>query len=175
MIRSGVSELVPEISEELLDSVARDELHGQLLRQLELRSYMCVPLKGRDRVLGAITFISTDSAHLFGRDELIFAEELARRAASAIENARLYREAEARAQAARVLATIGDGVLLVDATDRVRLWNPAAERITGIGEQDVVGRVVADAIPGWGAVEWPLRIAQAGEAVRAETRSFPSR
>jgi two-component system phosphate regulon sensor histidine kinase PhoR len=169
VIRAGEPELVPEITEELLDRVARDELHRQLLQQLELRSYICVPLKGRDRVLGAITFISTDSAHLFGSDELIFAEELARRAASAIENARLYREAEARAQAARVLATIGDGVLLVDATGRVRLWNPAAERITGIGEQDVLGRVVTGAIPGWSAVESPLRVAQAGEAVRAET------
>jgi PAS domain S-box-containing protein len=169
VIRTGQPELVPEISEELLDRIARDELHGQLLRQLELRSYMCVPLKGRDRVLGALTFISTDSERLFGRDELIFAEELARRAASAIENARLYREAEARAQAARVLATIGDGVLLVDATDRVRLWNPAAERITGIAEQDVVGLVVTDAIPGWTAAESPLQVAQAGEAVRAET------
>jgi PAS domain S-box-containing protein len=169
VIRSGQSELVPEFSEELLDGVARDELHGQLLRQLEPRSYMCVPLQGRDRVLGAMTFISTDSGRLFGPDELIFAEELARRAASAIENARLYREAEARAQAARVLATIGDGVLLVDATGRVRLWNPAAERITGIVERDVIGRFVADAIPGWGAVESPLPVAQAGEAVRAET------
>jgi PAS domain S-box-containing protein len=169
VIRTGEPELVSEVREELLDRVARDELHGQLLRQLDLRSYMCVPLKGRDRVLGAITFISTDPARLFGPDELIFAEELARRAASAVENARLYREAEARAQAARVLATIGDGVLLVDATGRVRLWNPAAERITGVGGKDVVGRVVTDAIPGWNAVESPLPVAQAGEAVRAET------
>ena len=121
---------------------ARDELHRELLRAARAPSYMCVPLKGRDRVLGAITFISVGLRHAAsGADELIFAEELARRAASAIENARLYREAEARAQAARVLATIGDGVC----PRRPRAagcgsGTRAAERITGMRRADVLGR-----------------------------------
>src|SRR4029079_4753850 len=90
--------------------------------------------------LGAITFISSDPGRRFGAGELILAEELARRAASAIENAHLYREAEARAQAARVLAAIGDGVVLVDRAGRVRLWNTAAERITGLAPRAILGR-----------------------------------
>src|SRR3982751_960243 len=101
---------------------------------------MCVPLKGRDEVLGAFTFVSSDSGRRFGADDLKLAEELARRAAMAIENARLYRETEERAQAARVLAAIGDGVLLVDRGGRVRLWNEAAHRITGLAEAEVIGR-----------------------------------
>ena len=169
VIRTGSSELVAEVDTELLARIGHDELQLELLRELELRSYMCVPLKARDRVLGAITFVSSDPRRLYGEDELIFAEELARRAASAIENALLYREAEERGQAGRVLATIGDGVLLVDADQHVRLWNPAAERITGLAEEDLLGRTAGTAIPGWEAIAHRLAVAEAGEAVRAES------
>jgi PAS domain S-box-containing protein len=169
VIRTGASELVAEVGEELIARLAHDELQLELLHQLELRSYMCVPMKALDRVLGAITFVSSDPSRLFGQDDLLFAEELARRAASAIEHARLYREAEERGQAGRVLATIGDGVLLVDGGQRVRLWNPAAERITGLAERDLLGRTVGTAIPGWEAVAPRLSVARAGEAVRAES------
>ncbi|MDX6486613.1 MAG: hypothetical protein QOF43_1766 [Gaiellaceae bacterium] len=169
VIRTGEPELVSEITDDLLERASRDELHGQLLRQLGLRSYMCVPLKGRERILGAITLIASSSARTFGPNELIFAEELARRASSAIENAQLYREAEERAHAARVLATIGDGVLLADGGGRVRLWNPAAERITGLAEKEMLGRRVADVVPGWELIESRLPVSRAGEAVRAES------
>ncbi len=47
----------------------------------------------------------------------------------------MFRQAEERAEAARVLAAIADGVVLVDEAGLVRLWNPAAERITGLAEQ----------------------------------------
>src|SRR5262249_26231021 len=107
VIRSGETELVPEIDEAMLEQAAQDPLHLDLLRQLGLSSYMCVPMKGREGVLGAITFVSSESGRRFGAGELIVGEELARRAANAIENARLYRETQERAQAVRVLATIG--------------------------------------------------------------------
>ena len=169
VIRTGEPELVPEITEEMVVAGARDELHRDLLLQLGLQSYMCVPLKGRDSVVGAITFVSADPGRRYGRDELLFAEELAQRAAAAVENAQLYREAEARAQAARVLAAIGDGVLLVDRSGRVRLWNTAAERITGLPAGEVVGRRLADAVAGWRDVEPRLPVARPGEAGRAES------
>jgi signal transduction histidine kinase len=76
----------------------------------------------------------------------------------AIENARLYRDSEERAQAARVLASIGDGVLLVDRGGRVRLWNTAAERITGLAEADVIGRRLVDVVPGWNTGTVPLEL-----------------
>jgi PAS domain S-box-containing protein len=169
VVRSGEPELVPEMTVPLLATVGHDELHRDLIDQLGLASYMCVPLKGRERVLGAITFISSDPGRRFGAGELILAEELARRAASAIENAHLYREAEARAQAARVLAAIGDGVVLVDRAGRVRLWNTAAERITGLAPGAILGRSLGEALPGWAAIDPRLPVAQAGEAGRAES------
>ena len=158
VVRRAEPELVPEISEELLRQSARDDLHYDLIAQLGLASYVSVPLLGRDGVLGAITLVSAEGGRRFGADDLRLAEELARRAAMAIENARLYRETEERAQAARVLAAIGDGVLLVDRTGRVRLWNSAAERITGLREEDVLGRRLNDAVQGWGTGTVPLEI-----------------
>jgi PAS domain S-box-containing protein len=158
VIRCAEPELVPEIPDELLRAAATDELHYDLIAQLGLSSYLCVPLRGRDGVLGAITFAASAGGRRFGADDLKLAEELARRATMAIENARLYRETEERAQAARVLAAIGDGVLLVDRAGRVRLWNSAAERITGLGEQLVHGRPLEEVVPGWRTGTVPLEI-----------------
>jgi PAS domain S-box-containing protein len=172
VIRTAEPELVPEMTAKVIESVTHDDLHRDLIGQLGLTSTMCVPLKGRDRVLGAITFSLSGPGRHYGAGELIFAEELARRAASAIENARLYREAEARAQAARVLAAIGDGVALIDLGGRVRLWNAAAERITGLDAGDVLGRSVRDAVPGWETIEPRLPVAVVGEAGRAESVPF---
>ena len=169
VIRTGEPELVPEITEDMLRIAARDDLHLELLQELGLSSYMCVPVKGREAVLGAITLVASESGRHFGAEDLSLAEELARRAATAIENARLYREAEARAQAARVLATIGDGVFLVDRTGRIRLWNSAAQWITGLQEADVLGRPAATTIPGWETIEPRIPVASAGEAARAES------
>jgi PAS domain S-box-containing protein len=169
VIRTGEAELVPEISDDLLERIAVDELHLDLLRQLGLCSYMCVPLKGRDRILGAITFISSESGRRFDADDLLVGDELARRAATAIENARLYRETEERAQAVRVLATIGDGVFLLDRSGRIRLWNNAAERITGVSEQEALGRPAAESVPNWATVAPRVPVAHAGEPARAES------
>jgi PAS domain S-box-containing protein len=148
-LNTGTPELAPEVSDELLVGFAGGTEPAEALRELGFASYMCVPMLGRDRVLGTITFVSGDPERRFAEPDLALAEELARRAALTVENALLYREAEDRAQAARVLQAIGDGVFLVDAHGIIRVWNPAAATITGLAEADVVGRPAADAIPGW--------------------------
>ncbi|HSO00773.1 MAG TPA: ATP-binding protein [Candidatus Nanopelagicales bacterium] len=94
VLRTGEPEFVREIPPELLASSARDEDHRRILEQLGLRSYLCVPLEGRERILGAIILVSAESGHRYADEELALAEELARRAALAIENAMLYREAK---------------------------------------------------------------------------------
>ena len=319
VVRTGSSELMPEIREEVLFGAARDELHLDLLRELGLRSYMCVPLVVRERVLGAISFVLAESGGRYGPEDLEVAEELARQAATAIDNARLYEaqhraaadareseartsaimessldavvamdheglvvefnqaaertfgrsredvlgrelaeliiparlrerhraglaryletgegplvgrrseltavhadgrefpvelaiaridaegpprftasirditerlqaeeersqllarehaarvEAEERAQAARVLATVGDGVVLVDGDGVIRLWNPAAEAITGLGADEVVGGRAVDVLPGWDEFERRIPVASEPRAGRAET------
>jgi two-component system, OmpR family, phosphate regulon sensor histidine kinase PhoR len=59
------------------------------------------------------------------------------------------REAESRADAARALAHVSDGVILTDGSGRVRFWNPAAEELTGIDENGAIGRELARLLPGW--------------------------
>ena len=147
--REGVSELVPELADETLDAAAADEEHLQLLRALGLRSTICVPMTVRGRTIGAVTLAYAESGRVYEPDDLPLVEELGRRAALAAENARLYEEAEERAQAARVLASIADGVALVDADGVLRLWNTAAEHVTGVRAAEAVGRSVADVLPGW--------------------------
>ena len=59
------------------------------------------------------------------------------------------REAESRAEAARALAHVSDGVILTDAAGRVRFWNPAAVKLMGIDEDGAIGRELARLLPGW--------------------------
>jgi PAS domain S-box-containing protein len=99
-LRTGRPELVAEITESLLEEAARDAEHREILRDLGLKSYMIVPLVARGRTLGAISLVSAESERRYGDAELELAEELARRAALAVDNARLYR---GRVQVARTL------------------------------------------------------------------------
>src|SRR5207244_13206282 len=149
VLRTGQRELAPELTEDALSELAVDDLHFELVRELGFQSYMCVPLVARGRTLGVISFVAAESGRRYGDDDLALAEELARRAGTAVENAQLYREAEERAQAARVLETVGDGVFLVDLSGIVRLWNRAAEAITGLRRAKVVGRAADEVLPGW--------------------------
>src|ERR687886_609019 len=100
VMRTGQSELVPEIPEQVLEQAVRDDEHREILRRLGLKSYMIVPLVARGRTLGAITLVLAESGRRYGQAELELAEELARRAALAVDNARLYR---ANIQVARTL------------------------------------------------------------------------
>jgi serine phosphatase RsbU (regulator of sigma subunit)/anti-sigma regulatory factor (Ser/Thr protein kinase) len=90
VIRTGRSELYPEIADELLVQGARDEDHLRLLREVGLKSVLIVPLTARGRTMGAITLVSTESGRQYGVEDLRFAEELAHRAAVAVDNSRLY-------------------------------------------------------------------------------------
>jgi PAS domain S-box-containing protein len=81
------------------------------------------------------------------------------------------REAEARAEAAQALHFVADGVFLLDRDGCVRLWNPAAEAITGLPAAAVEGRPAEDAIPGWAELAPRVPVVGAGATtpVRPET------
>jgi PAS domain S-box-containing protein len=153
VVRTGRSELAAEISEERLAELAQDDFHLGLVRELGVQSYMCVPLVAHGELLGVISLVAAESGRRYGPDDLALAEELARRAGTAVENAQLYRAAEERAQAARVLETVGDGVFVVDTEGVVRLWNRAAETISGIPRDGIVGRPLVELLPGWERVK----------------------
>jgi PAS domain S-box-containing protein len=149
VLRTRRPVLVPEITDEMLVSAAVDDIHLDLLRQLGLRSYMVVPVAARGRVLGTIAFVAAESGRRFDERDLRTAQALAQRTATAIDTSLLYEEVEHRARAARVLETIADGVVLLDNEGVVLLWNSAAEAITGLSRDEVVGRKAVEAIPGY--------------------------
>lgn len=93
VVRTDLPELASEIPDDMLRSTAQDSRHLALLRRLRVTSYISVPLRTRGRVLGAVTFLSTRVDRRYSQADLEFAEELARRASLAIDNASLYREA----------------------------------------------------------------------------------
>lgn len=95
VLTTGEPVVVAEISESDLESAAQDDEHLRLLRRLGIDSYMCVPLRARGRIVGAITFVAGESRRHYDADDLDLAEHLARRAAVAIDNARLYRDLQA--------------------------------------------------------------------------------
>jgi PAS domain S-box-containing protein len=100
VLRTGKSEFYPEITDEMLTAAVRDEEHLKLIRELGMRSAMIVPLVARGRTHGAITLVAAESERRYDKADLALAEDLARRAAFAVDNAGLYREAQrARAEA----------------------------------------------------------------------------
>jgi PAS domain S-box-containing protein len=132
VLRTGEPEMMAEIPEDLVERAARDEEHKELLRKLGLRSYMVVPLLARGRTLGAISFVSAESGRRYGEADLRLAEELARRAALAVDNARLYEEAQSsRNLLEAILRGVADGITAQDASERIIYANETAARLTG--------------------------------------------
>lgn len=100
VIRTGESMLLPEITEEWLQYMAQDDDHLRILRALNLGSIVIVPLIAHGRAFGAITLASDGSGRPYDAEDLALAEDLGRRAAQSMDNARLYEE---QSHAARTL------------------------------------------------------------------------
>jgi PAS domain S-box-containing protein len=93
VFETGTPELIADITDEDLRTTVRDSTKYEALQQLGLRSAVVVPIPGRHTVLGVIGF-SSNKPNRYTSTELIFAQDLARRISLALENARLYREAQ---------------------------------------------------------------------------------
>lgn len=91
--RTGASEFIADVADDWIKEFARNEKHLELLKELGFRSYMCVPIAARGRILGAITFVRGKTQRAYDTSDLALAEDLAHRAAMAIDTARLYHQA----------------------------------------------------------------------------------
>jgi PAS domain S-box-containing protein len=129
--RTGQAQLHTEIPDELLVAAAVDEEHLRLLREVGMRSALVVPLTIRERTIGGLTMVSSESGRSFGRGDLEFAEQIASRAALAVESARLYSE---RSAIARTLQSS----LMPDAIPQIPGWDVAA-LYRAAGEENRVG------------------------------------
>jgi PAS domain S-box-containing protein len=92
VLRTGRPLLISEVPDSLLVENATSEEHLRILRELEVRSYMSVPLLARGRTLGAATIVSSRKDRRYDAEDLALVENLAYRCALAVDNARLYRE-----------------------------------------------------------------------------------
>ena len=100
VLRTGESMLYPDIPDKMLRGSAADEHHLELLLEVGMRSVALVPMKLGQRILGAMTLVSAESGRVLDASDVAVAEQIAARAAVAIENARLYGE---RSRIAKVL------------------------------------------------------------------------
>src|SRR4051794_7959338 len=132
VMRTGRPELYRDIPDELLEANVGDPEQLRMVRSLGMRSVMIVPMSLAGHTLGTMTFVSAESGRSFDEDDLAFAEELARRAAAAVENARLFTE---RARAAHTLQQS----LLPAALPEVPGWHLAAAYRPGAEEAEVGG------------------------------------
>ncbi|HEY2161341.1 MAG TPA: SpoIIE family protein phosphatase [Solirubrobacteraceae bacterium] len=118
VMRTGIGELYEEITDEMLVAGARDEEHLGLLREVGFRSALTVPLRARGRTIGVLTLVNAESLRRFDQGDMEFADQLAGRAAIAVENSRL-------ATARREIAETLQRSLLPDAVPSIPGWEIA--------------------------------------------------
>jgi signal transduction histidine kinase len=129
-LRSGLPELASDLSGDALEAIAPDPEHRRLARDMAFTSFLVVPLIARERILGAISLVSAGSGRRLTADAVPLAEDVARRAAVAIDNARLYRQSETRLRAAEAVAELGG--FLNQAPDPALVGQRIAESVRGL-------------------------------------------
>ena len=132
VIRTGEPDLQTEIPDAMLELVAQDAEHLEILRALGFRSSMIVPLRSGGRVVGDLALVSASSGRRYGPLDLAAAQELADRCGLYLENARLYRELErAHGELEAILAGVADAVTVQSADGGLTYVNEAAVRLLG--------------------------------------------
>ncbi len=155
VIRANAPELLPQITNEMLAASARDGEHLRMLRELGLESAMVVPLRARNRTIGALSFVVSEAGRRYDADTLRLATALAGRCAIAIDNARLYRHArEAERRSAESLALIDTlfakapiGLAYFDRDLRFVRVNDRLAEMNGVPAEDHLGRTVDEVLP----------------------------
>ncbi|MGO9904633.1 MAG: SpoIIE family protein phosphatase [Solirubrobacteraceae bacterium] len=132
-LASGESQLIERVTDEHLRAIAADEADFELLRALELRSVLDVPLLARGRIVGALACGVGTSGRDYGADDLRFAEVLSARLALALDNAGLSAALSGLEQRLEVtLTNLAEAVIVRDASGSMVFANPAAARLLGL-------------------------------------------
>ena len=150
VIRTGQTEVTPEITDELIEVAVADPELRQVVKDLGLRSTIIAPLRAHGRVFGAVTFVSAESGRRFGDEDIQLVEELARRAGTAVDNARLYTER------GRIAHTLQMELLPADLPEIP--FVEVAVRYRAAGELNEVGGDFYDIFPSAVEGEWMLVI-----------------
>jgi serine phosphatase RsbU (regulator of sigma subunit) len=126
VLRTGRSELTPEIPDALIDAATSDPDVRQILRDLGLHSAIVAPLSAHGETLGALTLISAEQRRTYTSDDLTLAEDLGHRAALSISNARLFRE-QIEINSALQQSLIPDTLPSLDGVEVGAVYMPAGE------------------------------------------------
>jgi PAS domain S-box-containing protein len=129
VVRSGQPELYPDIPDAMLRAAAVDDEHYTEMTAIGMRSAIIVPMTARGRTIGALIWVNGRSGRRFDALDVDLAHELARRCATAIENARLYSE---RSYIAR---TLQQSLLPIELPDIPGVETAARFRPTGEGNE----------------------------------------
>ena len=119
VLRTEKPQLIADVSGAVLEMPTSDLEHLSRLRSLGTRSYLCIPLWARGRVLGTLSFASTRSGHTYDEDDLALAEELGQRVSGALDNARLFAEAQMRAEREALINKIGQALRVTLEVDEI--------------------------------------------------------
>jgi PAS domain S-box-containing protein len=147
VIASGEPMLLSEMTEMLLSSFAQGSEHARFMIEHGYRSAAVAPLRARERTLGAISVLRLGDGAPYGEEDMDLVCELARRAALAIDNARLFSElhrVEQRLQA--VLVNLAEAITVVDAHGQTVFANQAAADLLGAASPEELTSAEAGSI-----------------------------
>jgi len=171
VLRTGEPLLLPDLQAEA-EAMSHDTKHARAIRRIANTSGLVAPLIARGRTLGTISLGTIEGQPRFDESDLAMGMELARRISLALDNARLFSEAQERAHAAEALEYVDDGVILVDEAGVVRLWNPTAAISLRRPAVEAVGRPIAELLGDWQSLQSRIPVASephAGGSSRQQT------
>ena len=162
-LRTGEAQLLADLQAES-DAMAHDAKHARAIRRIANTSGLVAPLIARGRTLGTISLGTIEGQPRFDESDLAMATELARRISLALDNARLFSEAQERAHSAEALEYVDDGVILVDEAGIVRLWNPTAAISLRRPAVEAIGRPIAELLDDWQSLQSRIPVASEPQA-----------
>jgi PAS domain S-box-containing protein len=136
VVRSGQPRLFESVSDAQLADVARSSEHLDMLRALGYRAVMMVPLIARGQILGSIRLALTTPDRVYSPDDLVVAAELARHAALALDNARLYRAAQEATRTREEFLSIASHEMKTPLTS-LKVGSQLMQRVVGAPNIDV--------------------------------------
>jgi GAF domain-containing protein/anti-sigma regulatory factor (Ser/Thr protein kinase) len=151
VVRTGISELYSLITDDQLAASAVDAEHLALIRSLQIRSGLVVPLIGRAGTFGAMTLIAAESGRTYDVSDLSFAEDLAGRAAVAVENAQAYSQQSGQLAAITRVAEAAQHAILAPMPERLGPVRLAASYVSAARDA-LVGGDLYEAVERNGAV-----------------------